>query len=72
MILTTINRAKELNEVETQLLEIRFQLRQQALIGGRVCEVAHMLIQLEREKLGGMPCNLKAIRLRIKELTKNL
>ena len=70
MILKSTNREQELSEVETQLLDIRFRLRQQALIGGRVVEVAHMLIQLEREKLGGMPCNLKAIRLRIKELTK--
>lgn len=70
MILTPINRAKELTEVETQLLDIRFRLRQQALIGGRVVEVAHMLLAIEREKLGGMPANIHMIRLRIKELTK--
>ena len=70
MNLKPIDRAGELAEVEREVLELRFKLRQISLIGGKISEAQAILIQIEREKVGGMPANLEQIRRRINELKR--
>ncbi len=65
---TPVPRDKDLHDLETDIRELRFRLRDRAIIGGPMAELDFYLISIQQERLGSKILDINSVRRRLKEL----